>query len=167
VLHNIDVMHIEKNVFGNIVNTFLDVDKKSKDNLNARLDLQEMGIRLDLHPQTEGTTSYIPPALYSLSPKEKNMFCLVLKEARFPAGYASNLHNKVLIKEKRLVGLKTHECHVIMCDLLPLAISKILPDRFSMPLVRLRNYFKKLYSKVIVLVRLKDWKQRYLRSCAS
>jgi hypothetical protein len=36
-----------------------------------------------------------------------------------------------------------------MCDLLPLAISKILPDRVSMPLVRLSNYFKKLYSKVI------------------
>jgi len=35
-----------------------------------------------------------------------------------------------------------------MCDLLALAIS-ILPDRVSMPLVRLSNYFKKLYSEVI------------------
>jgi len=84
-------MHTEKNVYGNIVNTFLDVDKRSKDNLNARLDLQEMGIRPDLHPLIEGNKAYIPPALYSLSPDEKRMFCQVLKDARFPAGYASNL----------------------------------------------------------------------------
>jgi hypothetical protein len=126
VRHNLDAMHIEKNVFGNVANTLLAVDKKSKDNLNSRLDLQEMGIRLDLHPQTDGNKSYLPAALYSLSAQEKRMFCQVIKEARFPAGYASNLQNKVLVEEKRLVGLKTHDCHIIMCDLLPLAISQIL-----------------------------------------
>ncbi|WVZ63949.1 hypothetical protein U9M48_013539 [Paspalum notatum var. saurae] len=149
VRNNLDVMHIEKNVYGNIFNTFLDVDKRSKDNLNARLDLQKMGIRPDLHPHTEGSKSYLPPALYSLSPQEKRMFCQLLKETKFPTGYASNLHNKVLVEEKRLVGLKTHDCHIIMCDLLPLAVSRILPARVSMPLVRLSHYFKKLYSKVI------------------
>lgn len=36
---NIDVIHIEKNVCDNVVNTILNIDKKSKDNVNARRDL--------------------------------------------------------------------------------------------------------------------------------
>lgn len=38
--HNLDVMHIEKNVFENIFNTLLDVKGKSKDNGNARKDIE-------------------------------------------------------------------------------------------------------------------------------
>ena len=48
--HNLDFMHIEKNVCENIFGTLLEMDAKSKDNLQARKDLQEMNIRPDLHP---------------------------------------------------------------------------------------------------------------------
>jgi hypothetical protein len=37
--HNLDVMHIEKNVFENIFNTVMDVKRKTKDNIKARLDV--------------------------------------------------------------------------------------------------------------------------------
>jgi hypothetical protein len=37
--HNLDVMHIEKNVMDNILRTLLDMKDKSKDNLQARQDL--------------------------------------------------------------------------------------------------------------------------------
>ena len=43
-------MHIEKNVCDNILWTILGVAEKSKDNLNSRYDMQEMGIRKALHP---------------------------------------------------------------------------------------------------------------------
>jgi hypothetical protein len=48
--HNLDVMHIEKNVVDNIIGTILNIKGKTKDNINARLDLEEMGLRSDLHP---------------------------------------------------------------------------------------------------------------------
>ncbi|KAK2654990.1 hypothetical protein Ddye_008042 [Dipteronia dyeriana] len=48
--HNLDVMHIEKNVCDNIINTLLNVKGKSKDGLNSRKDLQKMNIRHELHP---------------------------------------------------------------------------------------------------------------------
>ncbi|GJT18586.1 uncharacterized protein Tco_0877292 [Tanacetum coccineum] len=51
--HNLDVMHIEKNVCDNIIGTLLGHKGKSKDNYNARLDLKEMGIRKELHPKQE------------------------------------------------------------------------------------------------------------------
>jgi hypothetical protein len=43
--HNLDVMHIEKNVCENILCTLLNVPGKTKDTHNARLDLYDMGIK--------------------------------------------------------------------------------------------------------------------------
>ncbi|GKA97662.1 hypothetical protein Tco_0825556 [Tanacetum coccineum] len=37
IRHNLDVMHIEKNVFDNLIGTLLNLDGKTKDNENARL----------------------------------------------------------------------------------------------------------------------------------
>ena len=50
--HNLDVMHIEKNVIDNILGTLLDIKGKTKDNLTARKDLEEMGLRPTIHPFT-------------------------------------------------------------------------------------------------------------------
>ena len=50
--HNLSVMHIEKNVMDNILSTLLDIKGKTKDNLIAYKDLQEMGLRPTLHPFT-------------------------------------------------------------------------------------------------------------------
>jgi hypothetical protein len=65
--HNLDVMHIEKNVMDNILRTLLDIKGKSKDNLQARQDLQEMGLRPKLHPYIgdDGRT-YLPPAPHTM-----------------------------------------------------------------------------------------------------
>ena len=48
--HCIDVMHVEKNVCDNIIGTLINIQGKTKDGLNARLDLVEMGIREQLAP---------------------------------------------------------------------------------------------------------------------
>lgn len=37
--HNLDVMHIEKNVCDSILGTLLNIKGKTKDNLNSHLDL--------------------------------------------------------------------------------------------------------------------------------
>ena len=47
--HNLDIMHIEKNVIDNIIGTLLNLDGKTMDNLKARQDLKDMGIRNELH----------------------------------------------------------------------------------------------------------------------
>ena len=39
LMHNIDVMHVEKNVCDNIVGTLLNIDGKTKDTNKVRLDL--------------------------------------------------------------------------------------------------------------------------------
>ena len=48
-----------------------DIPGKSKDVLNARIDLEEMGIRMELTPQKDGEKTYLPAACYNLSKQEK------------------------------------------------------------------------------------------------
>ena len=43
-------MHIEKNVSENLIATLLNMCPKTKDGLDARLDLVELGCRQELHP---------------------------------------------------------------------------------------------------------------------
>jgi hypothetical protein len=79
-------------VCDNIINTLLDITGKSKDNLNAGLDLQALSIISDLHPlEIEDNQFYLAPAPYSMSPAEKKLFCQVLKGVKFPDGYATNI----------------------------------------------------------------------------
>ena len=74
VRHNLDVMHIEKNVCESIIGTLLDIPGKTKDGLNSRLDLMEMGLRGELGPMFESNRTYLPLACYTLSKVEKKVF---------------------------------------------------------------------------------------------
>ena len=46
--HNIDVMHIKKNICDNIIGTLLNIEVKTKDTLKSSIDLTHLGIRKDL-----------------------------------------------------------------------------------------------------------------------
>ena len=120
--HNFDFMHIGKNMSESLVNTFMGIDGKSKDNLNSRLDLQVLGIRSDLHPVEVEDQLYLPPAPYSMSLDEKKLFCKVLKGVKFPHGYASDIRHNVHVNERKIFGLKSHESHIILQHLLPLCV---------------------------------------------
>ena len=89
--HNLDVMHIEKNICDALLGIILCLEK-NKDTVNARLDLQDMGIRPDLHlEEDEDNSVSMPAAWYSMEKEERVAFCVFLKSIRFPYGYASNL----------------------------------------------------------------------------
>jgi hypothetical protein len=87
--HNLDVMHIGKNVMDNILGRILDIKGKTKDDLAARQDLQEMGLRPKLHPFTgnDGKT-YMPAACHTMSSEEKTKFLKVIQNLRVSNGYA-------------------------------------------------------------------------------
>jgi hypothetical protein len=74
--YNLDVMHIEKNVFDNFYEIIFNLDGMTKDNLQARRDLVEMNIREDLHPQQKPSGKfYLPPARFAMSKSERRAFC--------------------------------------------------------------------------------------------
>ncbi|KAK7256311.1 hypothetical protein RIF29_29752 [Crotalaria pallida] len=149
VRHFLDVMHIEKNLFDGLIGTLLNMVGKTKDGLNARLDLLKLGIRTELRPIKRGKRTYLPPACYTLSRKEKIKFSKNLHGVKVPEGYSSNIKNLVSVKDLKLKGLKSHDCHVLMENLVPICIRSILPQKVRRTITKLCLFFKAICSKVI------------------
>ncbi|XP_042467453.1 uncharacterized protein LOC122050628 [Zingiber officinale] len=149
VPHNIDVMHTERNFMENVLSTILGIVGKSKDHLNARRDLKEMGLRKALHPTLMASgKERILPAKFTMSKDEKLVCCKVLKNIKLPNGIASNISKCVHLEERNIWGLKSHDHHILMQLLLPLAIRKALPKDIVKVLIELTNFFRQLCSKV-------------------
>ncbi|XP_028071761.1 uncharacterized protein LOC114274092 [Camellia sinensis] len=150
IRHNLDVMHIEKNVCDNVLWTILNVDGKGKDNLNTRRDLQDMGIRKALHPQKRvGNKYYLPPACFAMNNREKSLFCTLLKNIKVPDGYASNISRRVNLKQRSISGLKSHDNHILMKQILPIAVRNLLPKKVVELLIELSNFFRQLCFKTL------------------
>ena len=147
--HNLDVMHIESNVCESVLATILGLDK-SKDHAKTRDDLQEMGIRPELHPIVdESGKRYYPPPCFLMNRAEKEIFCGVLKQIKVPDGYSSNISKCISKKPPKIFGLKSHENHILMQQLFPLALRRVLPKQVRAPLIDLCNFFRGLCSKVL------------------
>ena len=92
-------MHIEKNVLGNIFNTVMDVKWKTKENINARLDLALFYNSKNMELVYDESRVAKPKASFVL---EKNAQLLVykwLKSLCFPDGHASNISRLVNTEE--------------------------------------------------------------------
>ncbi|XP_072080869.1 uncharacterized protein [Arachis hypogaea] len=151
IRHNLDVMHIEKNIVDSIIGTLLDIPRKTKDHAKARYDLKEMGIRKNLHPinTKDGKRTKLARACFSMTKGERSIFCGVLKKIKLPDGSASNISRCVQQEERKLYGYKTHEHHFMLHYLLQIPIKSILPDHVAIPLVRLCSFFHQLCQKEI------------------
>nr|XP_009623896.1 uncharacterized protein LOC104115034 isoform X1 [Nicotiana tomentosiformis]XP_018632796.1 uncharacterized protein LOC104115034 isoform X1 [Nicotiana tomentosiformis]XP_018632797.1 uncharacterized protein LOC104115034 isoform X1 [Nicotiana tomentosiformis] len=149
IRHNIDVMHIEKIVCDNIIGTLLDMEGKTKDNLNARRDLKEMVIRKDLHPTQRDGKWYYPASCYTLSPYKKSKVCKFLKTIKVPDGYSSNLSRCVKLEDRKIYGMKSHDSHILLEQLLPFAIRGVLPNHAYNAITELSIFFRELCSKTI------------------
>ena len=155
--HNLDVMHIKKNVCDNLLGTLLNLEEKSKDNLKARRDLQLMKIRPKLHPIILPNGKYeLPNARYTLSPKEKMPLLSVLKHLRVPDGYASNISRCVNLKKRKLFNLKSHDCYILMQDFLPIALRATKGNDLVEVIRALSSFFKESCAKELSIEKLDE-----------
>ncbi|KAG8362941.1 hypothetical protein BUALT_BualtUnG0021300 [Buddleja alternifolia] len=149
IRHNLDVMHIEKNMFDNVFNTVMDVKGKTKDNVNARLDLQNICKRRHLELKEVNGKYIKPKASYTLTKEEQLMVLKWIKNLRLPDGYASNLARCVNLDDCSLHGMKSHDCHVFMERLLPLALRDLLLEPVWNALTELSQFFRDLCSTIL------------------
>ncbi|KAI3496562.1 hypothetical protein L1887_38927 [Cichorium endivia] len=160
VRHCLDVMHIEKNVCDSLIGLLLDIPGKSKDGVNVRKDMVEMGIRPELAPiENEGRRTYLPPACYTMSKDEKTKFCKCLHGIKVPSGYSANIKNLVSMKDLKLLGMKSHDCHVLLTHMIPIAIRGILPDPIRHTITKFCLFFNLIHSKVIDPEVLDSWQR--------
>ena len=88
---------------------------KNKDGMKVRRDMEKFKILPNLWPKVKeiakkgkGTTTYLPPACYTLSRQEKRLSYKCLY------GYSSNMRRLVSMTDMKLIGFKSHDCHVMI-----------------------------------------------------
>ena len=151
--HNLDVMHIEKNVVDNIIDILLNLDGKTNDNLKAHQDLKDMGIKNELHLENVGNNkTRMPHICYHMNASEKDV--------RVPDGYFSNISYCVKFTERKISGMKSHDNHILMQQLFSIAICGSLPPEVSRPLIYLSCFFREIYSKVLNMDKLGTLEKR-------
>jgi hypothetical protein len=159
VRHNLDVMHIEKNICESLVGTILEIPGKTKDTPKARLDCSDLGIKENLQFIDEDDDCEMPKARYSLAKTQKDAFCKFLEELKFPDGYASNISRCVSADGSKVQGLKTHDCHILLQRILAAGLRGLVDKDIYEAVAELGIFFKKLCSKTLnkdVLVKMKE-----------
>ncbi|XP_074355949.1 uncharacterized protein LOC141695614 [Apium graveolens] len=150
IRHNLDVMHVEMNVFDNVFNTVMNVTGKTKDNDKVRLDLKYIYKRpaLELQKSSNGKTVKLH-ARYTLTKKQIEDVCIWIKSLKLPDGYASNIARCVTDKTPhgKLKGMKSHDCHVFLERLLPIAFRDQLYKPIHDALTELSHFFNDLCAK--------------------
>jgi hypothetical protein len=146
VRHVLDAMHCEKNICALLLNWLIG----EKDSAAMRMDLQERGIRPQLwlrQFQNNRDRLWQLDAPYVLSPADRRVFLNTLKSVKFPSGYVSNLYNQ--ISDAKLRGLKSHDFHVMIQQVLPVCLRNVGDPRVVNTIMRLSRVFQRLCAKVI------------------
>jgi len=124
-------MHVEKNVLDNVFNTVMGIKDKTKDNANARQDLKLICKRPRLELIVENEKYKKPKATYALNLDQRNKVCEWIKQLKFLDGYSSNISCCINLDEGKVYGMKSHNCHVLMQRLVPLAFCDMLQDHYG------------------------------------
>jgi len=106
-----------------------------------------MGIRLELQLQPHGKRAYLPPTCHTLLKSKTLSFCGCIVQV--PQRYSSNIKSLVSMQDLKLMGLKSHDCHVLMQGLLLVAICGILPKNVRQVITPLCIFFNAICRKVI------------------
>ena len=123
-----------------------------KDNYKARLDLADMGIRSEVQLRRKGDDKYmILPACFHMTALEKDGFLQVLRDIKVPDGYAFNISRRVNLKEHKISGLKSHNNHIPMQQLIPIALQGSLSSHVTKPLIKLACFFRTICSKTLTV----------------
>ncbi|CAL2239656.1 unnamed protein product [Prunus armeniaca] len=147
--HNLDVMHVEKNVFDTLLGTILDIEGKTKDTIKARLDLERMGIRRGLWMNRDGDKARRDLAFFAMKPIDKKDFLQFVSSVKFPDGYVSNIACCLNVDGGKFTGLKSHDYHVFMQRLLPVGIRHLLLEDVVKPMMLLSRFFSQLTAKTL------------------
>jgi hypothetical protein len=111
LMHNIDVMHQERNVYESILSTHMCFVDKTKDNQKARKDLAQLCNRPTLELTTSGGKPRVP---FCLKYKERKEALIWLQNLKFPDGYTAGFKRAVNLESGKLSGVKSHDYHIFM-----------------------------------------------------
>jgi hypothetical protein len=141
---------------------------KPKDILEAGKNLQRTKQRAALHPEKRDKgRHYLGPACYTISKQEKESMFECLNGIKVPSGYSSNVKRLLNLKEKKLTHVKSHDCHVLMMQLLPVALRGILLDNVRATIIKLCAFLNVITQKAIDTTSLLKLQEDVVQSIVS
>ena len=72
-----------------------------------------------------------------------------LSSIKVPSEYSSNIKGILNLAEKKFTNLKSHNCHVLMTELLPVVLRGILPDNVWLTIVKICAFLNAVSQKII------------------
>ncbi|XP_052623770.1 uncharacterized protein LOC128129137 [Lactuca sativa] len=160
--HNFDLMHVEKNVGESLVGTSLTNDK-SKDTSNAWADLTKLNIRKNLWLKKNGNKFHKPHPPYSFTKPDRIRFCKFIRNVKLPDGFRSNIGKKVNETNTNIIGLKSHDYHILRQRLLPIGVKGLLGKGVYTPIIELCMFFKQLCSRTLSVKDMKEAKPAIIK----
>jgi hypothetical protein len=141
---NIDVMHTEKNVAQALWATLMDILDKTKDNPKARVDLTTLCDRpkLEMLPPRDSKPWKRSKADYVLEKKHRTEVIQWMQMLVFPDGYVANLRRGANPDTGRVLGMKSHDYHIWIEQLLPSMVRGYVPEHVWKVLVELSFFFR-------------------------
>ena len=136
-------MQIEKIFFGNIFNTVMNVSGKKKYNEKTKMELALYCRWKDLELKQGANGKFLKPKANQTLPADQiKLVCQWIKELRMSDGYSSNQARWDNVDKGTMHGMKSHDCHVFMECLLPIAFSS-LPSHVLNPLIEISHFFQR------------------------
>jgi len=125
-------MHIEKNVFVNILNMVMDVEGGEKDSIKTRMNIvlfcDHQNIKL-LNDELWVAKSKVTFALYIYKKKAQYFVYKWFKSLWFFDRYASNIARLLNLEKCILYEMKSHDYHVFMKKLISIEYRVLLPRK--------------------------------------
>ncbi|CAM8989544.1 unnamed protein product [Rhodiola kirilowii] len=159
--HNLDAMHIEKNVFDNLFNTIMDVKGKTKDDgVKCRKDIRLYCRRPELELKTRRDGRLVAKkGKYQLTREQQNLVLIWVKSLKFPDGFSSNFGNKVDLTALKLVGYKSHDAHVFIERLMQISFKCFLPNKIWEAVSELCTFFRDICASALNIERMEHWQK--------
>ena len=80
---------------------------------------------------------------------ERREFCKFIKSVKFPDGFAANISNNVNVNDGKIMGLKSHDCHVLFQRLLSIGIKPYVNKEVSTTISELAMFFQNICARTL------------------
>ena len=88
-------------------------------------------------------------AQYTFLEANRRKFYRLVRSVKILDGFASNLSKNVALNDSQIVGLKSHDYHVIMQSLFPVGCQSLVSKNISSTIVELCTFFKQLCASTV------------------
>jgi hypothetical protein len=133
-------MHVKKNVCESLLGTLLNMDGKTRDHGHARADIKKMGIMPELWLDDSVKGMELPTSCITLSKHGKKV----------PSDYSTNISRLISFLDLKVApGVKSHDYHVLLTQMVAVGIQNILPAIVREPIMNLCFFFNAIGQKVL------------------